>query len=183
MNLYKYIDQPVSLQIILALQKLKEVKYSKKSELLASMPFKVSRTTFRRHLTNLILKDKAIKVDMFDGYKVMSLHTKKTEQSIVPATKTKQVYAQHEGINVKLTETEYANLIERDGEQKTKAIIEFLLNYKISSGKKYANDYGAINNWVRSRVEKDMKSIQIDQYGYRDKAHINFRQQVLGGNQ
>lgn len=181
MNLYKYIDQPVSLQIILALQKLKQVKYSKKSELLASMPFKVSRTTFRRHLTNLILRDQAIKVDMFDGYKVMSLATN-TNKAIAKPTKTKQVYAEHDGVKVKLTENEYTSLIQKDGEQKTKAIIEFLLNYKVSSGKKYASDYGAINNWVRSRVEKDMKSTQIDQYGYRDKAHINFRQQVLGGS-
>jgi len=61
---------------------------------------------------------------------------------------------------VHLTEVEYNKLIERDGKYATDWMIDCLSNYKLSNGKKYKSDYGAINSWVRDRYsDKHPKSV------------------------
>ena len=59
---------------------------------------------------------------------------------------------------VMLTEAEYARLVEKYGEEKTRRMIEVLNNYKGQSEKnkkKYDSDYRAILNWVVGRVEEE----------------------------
>jgi hypothetical protein len=59
---------------------------------------------------------------------------------------------------VTLTEQEYRKLIMRYGEEKTLKAIEKLNGYKISKGKKYKSDYGAILNWViQAVIEQELK--------------------------
>lgn len=53
---------------------------------------------------------------------------------------------------VSMTEDEHRKLVEKYGEQRTARMIEVLDNYKGSSGKKYADDYRTILNWVVKRV-------------------------------
>lgn len=58
---------------------------------------------------------------------------------------------------VTMTQEEYDKLVDRIGERGTKRCIEILDNYKGSNGKKYANDYRAILNWVIKRYEEEPK--------------------------
>jgi hypothetical protein len=58
--------------------------------------------------------------------------------------KTKTTYAEA----VKMTEEEYAKLVEQIGEEGTKWCIDKLNNYKLSKGKRYKEDYRAILSWV-----------------------------------
>ena len=62
----------------------------------------------------------------------------------------KLVYAE----KVYLLETEYQTLIAKYGETDTKAMIEKLNYYKMSHGKEYDSDYGAINSWVAKEILK-----------------------------
>lgn len=57
---------------------------------------------------------------------------------------------------VSLSEKEYQTLIEKNGKEITDKCIEKLNYYKMSSGKKYKSDYGAINHWVLDRVNEDL---------------------------
>lgn len=47
-----------------------------------------------------------------------------------------------------LKESEYQKLVEKHGTDDTNCMIEKLNNFKASTGKTYASDYHAINNWV-----------------------------------
>lgn len=174
MNLYKFIDRPVALQIILALQNLKKIEYTKKSELLKAMPFKVNRMTFERNLTNLILKDRVIEVERHSDYKVLTLTSQKKVKAVTKPVKNKIVYAQHEDVTVKLTESEYNKLLEKYGLEMTNKMIEKLLNAKVSKGYKYKSDYGPINGWVRDDIEKQIKSTCTNNLNYKDKAQLVF---------
>jgi len=180
MNLYKFIDRPVALQIILALQNLKKIEYTKKSELLKAMPFKVHRNTFERHLTTLILKDKIIEVERHSDYKVLTLANNNKSKAIAKPVKNKIVYAQHEEVTVKLTESEYNKLLEKYGLEMTNKMIEKLLNAKVSKGYKYKSDYGPINGWVRDDIEKQIKSTRTNDLSYKDKAYLQFAESVKG---
>lgn len=177
-NLYKFIDRPVALQIILALQNLKKIQYTKKSELLKAMPFKINRMTFERNLTTLILKDQAIKVEKYDDYKVLSLVVAKKTLTVTNPVKNKIIYAQYDDVTVKLTEDEYKKMLQNDGQAKTDRIIDFLLNAKVSKGYKYKSDYGAINSWVRKEVEKEIKKTRTNDLSYKDKAYLQFAETV-----
>lgn len=55
---------------------------------------------------------------------------------------------------VRMTEAEYAKLVNGYGEDGAKELVEILDNYKASSGKRYKDDYRAILNWC---VEKYLK--------------------------
>ena len=182
MNLYKFIDRPVALQIILALQNLKKIEYTKKSELLKAMPFKVNRMTFERNLTNLILKDRVVEVERHSDYKVLTLAFQKKVKAVPKPVKNKIVYAQHEDVTVKLSESEYNKLLEKYGLEMTNKMIEKLLNAKVSKGYKYKSDYGPINGWVRDDIEKQTKITRTNDLSYRDKAYLQFAESVKGIN-
>lgn len=54
---------------------------------------------------------------------------------------------------VVVSEKEYQTCVDTYGENKTKEAFEALHNYKLSSGKKYKSDYGALNSWVWDKVK------------------------------
>jgi len=56
--------------------------------------------------------------------------------------------------NVLLLKKEHDTLIEKYGEEATEWMIDKLSNYKLSKGKKYKSDYGAINTWVVDDAKK-----------------------------
>ncbi len=56
--------------------------------------------------------------------------------------------------NVLLFEKEFNTLVEKYGEEPTEWMIDKLSNYKLSRGKKYKSDYGAINTWVVDDAKK-----------------------------
>ena len=62
--------------------------------------------------------------------------------------KEKEVYGEF----VTMSNDEFNNLVKRFGEQRTRAAIEKLDNYKGSSGKKYKSDYRTILTWVIDEV-------------------------------
>ena len=72
---------------------------------------------------------------------------------------------------VSLREKEYNSLVEKYGKSGADRMIEILGNYKGSSGKKYKEDYLAIQNWVIKRYEEesrvdrsDSRAIQKQEY-------------------
>jgi len=72
--------------------------------------------------------------------------------------------------NVSLMDTEYEKLTEKYGVQNTTTMIDKLEAYKLSSGKTYKSDYGAINSWV---AEKVMSVKQVDKPS--EKGRIEWR--------
>jgi hypothetical protein len=56
--------------------------------------------------------------------------------------------------NVTLTDSEYQKLREEYGKTRLDAMLSELSYYKLSSGKKYKSDYGAIRKWVADKVIK-----------------------------
>ncbi|WP_077920467.1 helix-turn-helix transcriptional regulator [Spirosoma sp. 209] len=64
---------------------------------------------------------------------------------------------------VKLTEQEYTTLIEKHGQQITDLCLDKLDAYKLANGKKYASDYGAINQWVLTAVAEDQQRLNRGQ--------------------
>ena len=62
--------------------------------------------------------------------------------------KEKEVYGEF----ITMTKDEFNNLVKRFGEQRTRAAIEKLDNYKGSSGKKYKSDYRTILTWVIDEI-------------------------------
>jgi hypothetical protein len=56
--------------------------------------------------------------------------------------------------NVLLTDSEYQKLREEYGKTRLDAMLSELSYYKLSSGKKYKSDYGAIRKWVADKVIK-----------------------------
>ena len=55
---------------------------------------------------------------------------------------------------VHMKDSEYQKLIDRYGKPAADKAIEILNNYKGSKGKRYADDYRAILNWVMDRVQE-----------------------------
>ena len=66
-----------------------------------------------------------------------------------------------------MRERDYEKLVEEYGEQRTRRMIEILDNYKGSKGKKYADDYRAILNWVVKRLleEEHQNGGMMNGYG------------------
>ena len=62
----------------------------------------------------------------------------------------KLVYAE----KVSFLESEYQTLITKYGEEDTASMIEKLSYYKMSNGKEYESDYGAVNSWVAKEILK-----------------------------
>jgi len=71
----------------------------------------------------------------------------------------KQAYAD----NVLLTPKQFETLLKKHGEEKTKAIIDKLNDYKIGTGKTYDSDYLAITRWVVRSVDENKKPSNIVQ--------------------
>ena len=57
--------------------------------------------------------------------------------------------------NVLLTKQEYETLLSKHGENKLNKMLDLLHFYKLSQGKTYKSDYGAINLWeIKKSIEE-----------------------------
>lgn len=74
----------------------------------------------------------------------------------VPRKVPKKMYAE----NVKMTESEYQNLVERYSEEGARWMITKLDNYKAARGMVYKSDYRAILNWVVKEWQKELNAKQ-----------------------
>lgn len=70
-----------------------------------------------------------------------------------PKSNPKRIYG--EAKNIEMTEEEYKKCIDTYGRQNTTKAIEKLSSFKLSNGKKYKSDYGALNTWVWDSIEAD----------------------------
>lgn len=78
----------------------------------------------------------------------------------VPKKVPKKMYAE----NVKMTESEYNNLVEKYSEEGTRWMITKLDNYKAARGMVYKSDYRAILNWVVKEWQKELNAKQNGNY-------------------
>ena len=78
----------------------------------------------------------------------------------VPKKVPKKMYAE----NVKMTESEYNNLVERYSEEGARWMITKLDNYKAARGMVYKSDYRAILNWVVKEWQKELNAQQNGNY-------------------
>lgn len=78
----------------------------------------------------------------------------------VPKKVPKKMYAE----NVKMTESEYNNLVERYTEEGARWMITKLDNYKAARGMVYKSDYRAILNWVVKEWQKELNAKQNGNY-------------------
>ena len=78
----------------------------------------------------------------------------------VPKKVPKKMYAE----NVKMTESEYKNLVERYSEEGARWMITKLDNYKAARGMVYKSDYRAILNWVVKEWQKELNARQNGNY-------------------
>ena len=72
----------------------------------------------------------------------------------------KKMYAE----NVKMTESEYKNLVEKYSEEGARWMITKLDNYKAARGMVYKSDYRAILNWVVKEWQKELNAKQNGNY-------------------
>ena len=82
----------------------------------------------------------------------------------VPKKVPKKMYAE----NVKMTESEYNNLVERYSEEGARWMITKLDNYKAARGMVYKSDYRAILNWVVKEWQKELNAKQNGNYNGSD---------------
>jgi hypothetical protein len=61
--------------------------------------------------------------------------------------------------NVFLTETEFNTLLEKYSKEFVEKCLDKLDSYKLSSGKKYKSDYGAMNTWVIDSIKEKNPSL------------------------
>ena len=85
---------------------------------------------------------------------------KKATPAPVPKKVPKKMYAE----NVKMTESEYKNLVERYSEEGARWMITKLDNYKAARGMVYKSDYRAILNWVVKEWQKELNAKQNGNY-------------------
>ena len=78
----------------------------------------------------------------------------------VPKKVPKKMYAE----NVKMTESEYNNLVEKYSEEGARWMITKLDNYKAARGMVYKSDYRAILNWVVKEWQKELNTKQNGNY-------------------
>ena len=84
----------------------------------------------------------------------------KAKPAPVPKKVPKKMYAE----NVKMTESEYNNLVERYSEEGARWMITKLDNYKAARGMVYKSDYRAILNWVVKEWQKELNAKQNGNY-------------------
>lgn len=171
-------DQPdykYPLQLIPALAR----RYNTTSEKLKAVImnfglFEVEKDTFfyseslirRMALKDAIIK-KRIKAGKISGQKRKQLslehklNTCSTDAEQLKEKKRKEIKENKdiygENDNVKLTEKEYQKCIDKHGEVITLQALDKLSNYKISKGKIYKSDYGALNTWVWDSIKEKKK--------------------------
>lgn len=80
----------------------------------------------------------------------------KATHAPVPKKVPKKMYAE----NVKMTESEYKNLVDRYSEEGARWMITKLDNYKAARGMVYKSDYRAILNWVVKEWQKELNAKQ-----------------------
>lgn len=78
----------------------------------------------------------------------------------VPKKVPKKMYAE----NVKMTESEYNNLVDRYSEEGARWMITKLDNYKAARGMVYKSDYRAILNWVVKEWQKELNTRKNGNY-------------------
>ena len=78
----------------------------------------------------------------------------------VPKKVPKKMYAE----NVKMTESEYNNLVEKYSEEGARWMITKLDNYKAARGMVYKSDYRAILNWVVKEWQKELNAKKNGNY-------------------
>ena len=78
----------------------------------------------------------------------------------LPKKVPKKMYAE----NVKMTESEYNNLVERYSEEGARWMITKLDNYKAARGMVYKSDYRAILNWVVKQWQKELNARKNGNY-------------------
>lgn len=89
----------------------------------------------------------------------------------VPKKVPKKMYAE----NVKMTESEYNNLVEKYSEEGARWMITKLDNYKAARGMVYKSDYRAILNWVVKEWQKELNAKKNGNYigiGYKSAAEF-----------
>jgi hypothetical protein len=85
----------------------------------------------------------------------MQMLCNKTKLNKIKLNKTKEKESKNTYADlVTLTEIEYNKLIDTHGLDFTKKCIDKLNAYKLSKGKTYKSDYGAINTWVVEAVKE-----------------------------
>ena len=84
----------------------------------------------------------------------------KAKPAPVPKKVPKKMYAE----NVKMTESEYNNLVERYSEEGARWMITKLDNYKAARGMVYKSDYRAILNWVVKEWQKELNAKRNGNY-------------------
>ena len=85
---------------------------------------------------------------------------KKATLAPVPKKVAKKMYAE----NVKMTESEYNNLVEKYSEEGARWMITKLDNYKAARGMVYKSDYRAILNWVVKEWQKELNAKKNGNY-------------------
>lgn len=83
---------------------------------------------------------------------------------VTPAPLPKKVPKKMYAENVKMTESEYNNLVERYTEEGARWMITKLDNYKAARGMVYKSDYRAILNWVVKEWQKELNAKQNGNY-------------------
>lgn len=85
--------------------------------------------------------------------------------------------------NVLLSDKEHTTLISKYGIEQTNAIIEKLNYWKISNGKDYVSDYGAINSWVAKAVKavKLEDKVKVDMHGTKQVSQEEWERMLQDG--
>ena len=81
-----------------------------------------------------------------------------------PAPVPKKVPQKRYAEKVKMTESEYNNLVEKYSEEGARWMITKLDNYKAARGMEYKSDYRAILNWVVKEWQKELNAKQNGNY-------------------
>ena len=85
------------------------------------------------------------------------------DSQINPLEEEDEIEIEEEYDNIKIKKVEKSKLIEKHGKLGYEWMIGKLSNYKLSSGKKYKSDYGAINSWVVKELKKDVSTNNQEQ--------------------
>ena len=89
-----------------------------------------------------------------------TLPNNKYKNNIININKDKKnSYGEHN--NVKLSKEEYQKCIDKYSLSVLLCAIDKLSNYKLSSGKKYKSDYGALNTWVFKSILSESEYNEI----------------------
>lgn len=137
------------------------------------------QTVYKDELESLTLKENKAYTECIQNVNKLETQVRLVEGSIVeereeptvkisfgeehiknPVAKVKECKQSYDGFeNVKLTEKEYQSLINDYGKANTHKLLNCLDSYKLSSGKKYKSDMGAIRMWVLGKFNLEKRHI------------------------